>query len=184
MKGFCCGANWSWMLMLIYCDTISPITCQGFLEWVGSNLFGIPNVQQQQQRQTDLGSLASQGVGLFNYFSNLQRNPVEEDKDKPNRNNDINFLGIPGIKGVPDIPGLPNIGGLPGVPVVPGLAGSFPGAGACLPKGTPLINPASPSFMQNLLRSVPGAQELLKSFQKIPFIEVERCMGKWFWVKT
>lgn len=162
---------------------VGVVDAQGFLDWIGSSLFGLQSVQQQQpvERPADIGSLASQGLGLFNYFSSIQRNPSEAEL-KPNSANDINLLGIPGVKGVPDLPGLPNIGGLPGVPVVPGLAGSIPGVGACLPKGTPLINPSSPSFMQNLLRNVPGAQELLKSLQKLPNFEVSRCMGKWYWV--
>jgi len=51
-----------------------------------------------------------------------------------------------------------------------------------LPKGTPLVNPASPSIFQDLLRGVPGAQDLLKSLNRPKKVDPTKLMGKWYWV--
>uniref|UniRef100_A0A915IXD2 Lipocalin domain-containing protein n=1 Tax=Romanomermis culicivorax TaxID=13658 RepID=A0A915IXD2_ROMCU len=132
----------------------------------------------QKRYDPSLGDYASQGVGFINYLANVRPSVVA----KTNQFQQTNLLGLADTKGIPDLPGLPNIPLLSGVPAVPGLAGSIPGAGGCLPKGTPLVNVASPSILQDLLRGIPGAQDLFKSLTKPAKIDPKSLMGKWYWV--
>lgn len=141
----------------------------GLLDWIPFNL------GEQKVQQPTITDYASQGISLLNYISSIRPDSISKVKE-------TNLLGIPGVKGAPDLPGLPNVPLLKGVPVVPGISGSFPGVGACLPKGTPLINPASPSIFQDLLRGIPGAQDLLKSLNKPAKVDPSKLMGKWSWV--
>lgn len=151
---------------------LNCINGMGLWDWLPLNL------GEEKVQQPTISDYASQGFGLINYITNIKPSNIDA------RFKDTNLLGIPGIKGAPDLPGLPNIPLLKGVPAVPGISGSFPGVGACLPKGTPLVNPASPSIFQDLLRGVPGAQDLLKSLNRPTKVDPTKLMGKWYWVSA
>lgn len=79
---------------------------------------------------------------------------------------------------------FPQVTLLDGVPAVPGIIGSFPGAGGCLPRQTPLVNQRSPSLFQNFLRFIPGAQDYLSNLVKTPAIDVRSLLGKYYWVRV
>ncbi|CAB3400861.1 unnamed protein product [Caenorhabditis bovis] len=77
--------------------------------------------------------------------------------------------------------GLPKVNFIEGLPVLPGVVGSLPGAGSCLPRGSPLIKDKSPSFFQNMLRNIPGAQDYLASLLPAPKVDVKSLYGKFLW---
>uniref|UniRef100_A0A1I7X532 Tyrosine-protein phosphatase domain-containing protein n=1 Tax=Heterorhabditis bacteriophora TaxID=37862 RepID=A0A1I7X532_HETBA len=76
---------------------------------------------------------------------------------------------------------LPAVNFIEGLPVLPGVVGSLPGAGACLPRGSPLVRDKSPSFFQNILRNIPGAHDYLASLLPAPKVELEGLLGKYYW---
>jgi len=69
-----------------------------------------------------------------------------------------------------------------GIPVLPGVLGSVPGVGACLPRGSPMFSQRSPSLFQNILRNVPGVQDLLLSFLPVTRVNLTHMMTKYQWV--
>lgn len=46
----------------------------------------------------------------------------------------------------------------------------------------PFISRSSPSFFQNLIRAIPGTQDILRHLQSYPDLEPRRLMGQWHWV--
>jgi hypothetical protein len=152
------------------------VDAQAFLDFLN---LGSAGTSRSVARAPSLVDYTSQGLGLLNYFSSLQRNPSGA---APGRAKEVNLLGLEGVKGAPDLVGLPNANFLQGVPVVPGVAGSVPGVGECLPRGLPFISQRSPSMFQDFLRNIPGASDVLKSLVSVPDIDAHSLMGKWYWV--
>ncbi|VDM74465.1 unnamed protein product [Strongylus vulgaris] len=68
-----------------------------------------------------------------------------------------------------------------GIPVLPGVMGNLPGAGSCLPRGSPLVRDKSPSLFQNMLRNIPGAHDYLSSLLPSPNVDIDALMGKYQW---
>uniref|UniRef100_A0A0N5AIF5 Lipocalin/cytosolic fatty-acid binding domain-containing protein n=1 Tax=Syphacia muris TaxID=451379 RepID=A0A0N5AIF5_9BILA len=77
---------------------------------------------------------------------------------------------------------LPKVTFFDGMPAVPGLVGSLPGVGGCLPKQMPMVNQNSPSFFQNFLRLIPGAQDYLSTLVITPEVDIESLSGKYQWI--
>ncbi|KAL6722797.1 hypothetical protein Aduo_017884 [Ancylostoma duodenale] len=76
---------------------------------------------------------------------------------------------------------LPSVNFMEGIPVLPGVMGSLPGAGSCLPRGSPLVRDKSPSLFQNMLRNIPGAHDYLTSLLPAPSVDIEALLGKYQW---
>lgn len=80
----------------------------GLLDWFN---FGQAGAKSPQGANA-ITDYASQGLGILNYFSHLQRNPI----GAPPRDKESNLLlGIPGLKGAAP-PGFPTVPFLEGVP--------------------------------------------------------------------
>ncbi|EFO96840.1 hypothetical protein CRE_17236 [Caenorhabditis remanei] len=144
-------------LSLIVLSSFSTVNCQ-FLE-----IFGLSTGDAGTHDRGPFQDLATQSVGLMKFLQTVQKNPD---------NNLAKKLKEP----------LPSMNLVDGVPVVPGLLGSLPGAGSCLPRGSPLIKDKSPSFFQNILRNIPGAQDYLASLLPAPKVDVKALYGKFQWV--
>ncbi|CCD73151.1 Lipocalin domain-containing protein [Caenorhabditis elegans] len=136
--------------------SFSPVNCQ-FLE-----IFGLSTGDAGTHDRGPFQDLATQSVGLMKYLQTVQKNPDNTLAKK---------LKNP----------LPSMNLVDGMPVVPGLLGSLPGAGSCLPRGSPLIKDKSPSFFQNILRNIPGAQDYLASLLPAPKVDVRALYGKFQW---
>ncbi|PAV73876.1 hypothetical protein WR25_16062 isoform D [Diploscapter pachys] len=105
----------------------------------------------------------SQSMGLINYLRTVQKDPKHNLESKLKKPFDgMNFIE--------------------GIPILPGMTGNLPGAGACLPKGSPLIRDRSPSFFQNILRNIPGVQDYLVGMLPSPKVDVKALEGRYMWV--
>ncbi|CAB3400860.1 unnamed protein product [Caenorhabditis bovis] len=125
-------------------------------------IFGLSTGDAGTVERQPFHDLASQSVGLINYLQTVQKNPNNK-LDKKLKE------------------GLPKVNFIEGLPVLPGVVGSLPGAGSCLPRGSPLIKDKSPSFFQNMLRNIPGAQDYLASLLPAPKVDVKSLYGKFLW---
>ncbi|KAK6056597.1 hypothetical protein COOONC_05899 [Cooperia oncophora] len=127
----------------------------------------------------NIWTIHSQSVGLINYLQTVQRNPnnqlakkcVRERSACKGDNHFLFWLREP----------LPTMNFMGGLPVVPGVMGSLPGAGSCLPRGSPLVRDKSPSFFQNILRNIPGAHDYLASLLPSPKVDSQALYGKYHW---
>ncbi|CAI5455020.1 unnamed protein product [Caenorhabditis angaria] len=146
----------NFLLALIISNTFSLHNCQ-LLE-----IFGLSTGDAGTVDRQPFHDLASQSVGLINYLQTVQKNP---------NNNLAKKLKEP----------LPAVNLIEGLPVIPGVVGSLPGAGSCLPRGSPLVKDKSPSFFQNILRNIPGAQDYLASLLPAPKVDVKSLYGKFQW---
>lgn len=172
------AAMWPPVLALLFHQLVFA-DAQGILGFL--NLGNSGTSRSSAARSPTITDFTSQGLGLLNYFTSLQRNPIGS---APGRAKEVNLLGLEGVKGAPDLVGLPNANFLQGVPVVPGVAGSVPGVGECLPRGLPFFSQKSPSMFQNILRNIPGASDVLKSLAPVPDVDAHGLMGKWHWVSV
>ncbi|CAJ0946970.1 unnamed protein product, partial [Mesorhabditis belari] len=125
-------------------------------------VFGISTGNTGTKERQPFQDIASQSVGLINYLKTIQNNPDNELYKR---------LQQP----------LPQVNFVNGLPVIPGVLGSLPGAGACLPKGAPLVRQRSPSFFQNIIRNIPGAHDYLSSFLPSPKVDVDSLFGNYHW---
>ncbi|CAD6188981.1 unnamed protein product [Caenorhabditis auriculariae] len=142
--------------------------CLGLFTGTNSQLleiFGLSTGDAGTVDRQPFHDLASQSAGLINYLQTIQKNP----------NNDLNKRLKEGTGG------LPRVNFIEGLPVLPGVVGSLPGAGSCLPRGSPLVKDKSPSFFQNILRNIPGAQDYLASLLPSPKVNVKSLYGKFQW---
>ncbi|VDM56449.1 unnamed protein product [Angiostrongylus costaricensis] len=143
------------MSPLLFLIAILPLTSCQLLE-----IFGLSTGDAGTVDRQPFHDLASQSVGLINYLQTVQRNP----------NNQL-------AKKCP----LPVVNFMEGIPVLPGVMGSLPGAGSCLPRGSPLVRDKSPSFFQNILRNIPGAHDYLASLLPSPKVDIDALLGKYHW---
>ncbi|KAK6032658.1 hypothetical protein OSTOST_01159, partial [Ostertagia ostertagi] len=164
-----------------------PFTSSQLLE-----IFGLSTGEAGTVDRQPFQDLASQSVGLINYLQTVQRNPNNQLAKKCVRERRASvddhllfWLREP----------LPTMNFMGGLPVVPGVMGSLPGAGSCLPRGSPLVrdkyvsfiadvisnNHLSPSFFQNILRNIPGAHDYLASLLPAPKVDSEALLGKYQW---
>ncbi|CAL2052831.1 unnamed protein product [Caenorhabditis brenneri] len=143
--------------VLLLSSSLFFIVNSQFLE-----IFGLSTGDAGTHDRGTFQDLATQSVGLMKFLQTVQKNP-ENDLAKKLKNP------------------LPSMNLVDGVPVVPGLLGSLPGAGSCLPRGSPLIKDKSPSFFQNMLRNIPGAQDYLASLLPAPKVDVKALYGKFQW---
>ncbi|KHJ96140.1 hypothetical protein OESDEN_03901 [Oesophagostomum dentatum] len=120
------------------------------------------------ERQSAFHDLATQSVGLINYLQRVQRNPNNQLAKK--------CVLCSGLREP-----LPTVNFMEGIPVLPGVMGSLPGAGSCLPRGSPLVRDKSPSLFQNMLRNIPGAHDYLTSLLPSPPVDINALMGKYQW---
>ncbi|KAE9414084.1 hypothetical protein Angca_001028, partial [Angiostrongylus cantonensis] len=125
-------------------------------------IFGLSTGDAGTVDRQPFHDLASQSVGLINYLQTVQRNPNNQLAKK---------LREP----------LPAVNFMEGIPVLPGVMGSLPGAGSCLPRGSPLVRDKSPSFFQNILRNIPGAHDYLASLLPSPKVDIDALLGKYHW---
>lgn len=125
-------------------------------------IFGLSTGDAGTVERQPFHDLASQSVGLINYLQTVQRNPDNQLAKK---------LRQP----------LPTMNFMGGLPVVPGVLGSLPGAGACLPRGAPLVRDKSPSFFQNMIRNIPGVHDYLASLLPAPMVNIDALLGKYYW---
>lgn len=110
--------RWSLFYLLLVGLQIPDAAGQGIMDWL---LLGASGIKRAAQPAT-AGDLASQGLGLVNYFTNVQRSPGflgDQLQSSPNLNN--KFVNLPGIgrtgfsktaaslSGLSDLPALPII---------------------------------------------------------------------------
>ncbi|KAF8355391.1 lpr-7 [Pristionchus pacificus] len=147
------------MRLFVLLFTIQSLVDSQLLE-----VFGLANGNTGTVQRQPFQDIASQSVGLLNYLASVQKNP---DNKLAKR------LKQP----------IPQVAFVDGLPVIPGVVGSLPGAGACLPRNSPLVRErrVSPSFFQNIVRNIPGAQDYLSSFLPQPVVNVNSLYGKYHW---
>ncbi|CAJ0575100.1 unnamed protein product, partial [Mesorhabditis spiculigera] len=127
-----------------------------------AEVFGLSTGNTGTKERAPFQDIASQSVGLINYLQTIQKNPD---------NQLVKRLQSP----------LPQVNFVNGLPVIPGVVGSLPGAGSCLPKGSPLVKQRSPSFFQNIVRNIPGAHDYLSSFLPSPKVDIDALYGNYHW---
>ncbi|VDO91491.1 unnamed protein product [Heligmosomoides polygyrus] len=175
-------------------------------------IFGLSTGDAGTVERQPFHDLASQSVGLINYLQTVQRNPDNQLAKNVIWKGSVTkivttwkmtselFLAMRS----PDFYArairrlhieqviiilcsglrqpLPTMNFMGGLPVVPGVLGSLPGAGACLPRGAPLVRDKSPSFFQNMIRNIPGVHDYLASLLPAPMVNIDALLGKYYWV--
>ncbi|VDO36406.1 unnamed protein product [Haemonchus placei] len=150
-------------------------------------IFGLSTGDAGTVDRQPFQDLASQSVGLINYLQTVQRNPNNQLAKKCVRERRACRVRVLGNTAAGNHylfwlrEPLPTMNFMGGLPVVPGVMGSLPGAGSCLPRGSPLVRDKSPSFFQNILRNIPGAHDYLASLLPSPKVESAALYGKYHW---